>query len=78
MPIPNPRIAILGNRVPSLNLPELEHFSDLGSLLAARAFDVLLLDMPAAYAGKVLRKLRSIPPVSLYPYLLLPRPGWLV
>ena len=68
MPIPNPRIAILGNRVPSLNLPELEHFSDLGSLLAARAFDVLLLDMPAAYAGKVLRKLRSIPP---YRYTLI-------
>lgn len=68
MSIPNPRIAILGNRVPSLNLPELEHFSDLGSLLAARAFDVILLDMPAAYAGKVLRKLRSIPP---YRYTLI-------
>lgn len=68
MSIPNPRIAILGNRVPSLNLPELEHFSDLGSLLAARAFDVVLLDMPAAYAGKVLRKLRSIPP---YRYTLI-------
>ena len=68
MSIPNPRVAILGNRVPSLNLPELEHFSDLGSLLAARAFDVVLLDMPAAYAGKVLRKLRSIPP---YRYTLI-------
>ncbi|MGY3175974.1 Zn finger protein HypA/HybF involved in hydrogenase expression [Pseudomonas sp. TE12234] len=68
MSIPNPRIAILGNRVPSLNLPGLEHFSDLGSLLAARAFDVVLLDMPAAYAGKVLRKLRSIPP---YRYTLI-------
>lgn len=61
MPTLNPRVAIFGNRVPSLNLPELEHFTDLGSLLAADAFDVVLLDMPAAYAGKVLRKLRSLP-----------------
>jgi GGDEF domain-containing protein len=57
----SPRIAILGNKVPSLNLPELEYFADLGSLLAAPASDVLLLDMPAAYAGRVLQKLRSIP-----------------
>lgn len=62
MSIQHPRVAILGNRVTSLNVPELEHFTDLGSLLAANTFDVLLLDMPAAYAGKVLRKLRSIPP----------------
>lgn len=61
MPTSNPRIAIFGNRVPSLNLPELEHFTDLGTLLAAQAFDVVLLDMPAAYAGKVLRKLRTLP-----------------
>lgn len=68
MPTPTPRIAILGNRVPGLNLPELEHFADLGSLLAAPAFDVLLLDLPAAYSGRVLRKLRSIPP---YRYILI-------
>lgn len=68
MPTPTPRIAILGNRVPSLNLPELEHFADVGSLLAAPAFDVLLLDLPAAYSGRVLRKLRSIPP---YRYTLI-------
>ncbi|WP_433735905.1 diguanylate cyclase domain-containing protein [Pseudomonas putida] len=68
MPISNPRIAILGNRVPSLNLPEIAHFSDLGSLLAVSAFDVLLLDMPGTHAGKVLRKLRSIPP---YRYTLI-------
>ncbi|MDD2103882.1 diguanylate cyclase domain-containing protein [Pseudomonas putida] len=61
MPTSNPRVAIFGNRVPSLNLPALEHFTDLGSLLAADAFDVMLLDMPGAYAGKVLRKLRSLP-----------------
>ncbi|MHC8339648.1 TackOD1 domain-containing metal-binding protein [Pseudomonas sp. HLT2-19-2] len=51
-----------------MDLPELEHFADLGSLLAAHAFDVLLLDLPAAYAGQVLRKLRSIP---LYRYALI-------
>ena len=55
MPIPNPRIAVLGNRVTGLNLRELEHFSDLGSLVAAKAIDVVLLDMPAAYAGRALR-----------------------
>lgn len=59
MSTPNPRVAVLGNRVASSNIPELEHFSDLSSLLAAPAFDVLLLDMPAVYAGRVLRKLRS-------------------
>ncbi|MCO8309433.1 diguanylate cyclase domain-containing protein [Pseudomonas mandelii] len=59
MSTPNPRIAVLGNRVASSNIPDLKHFSDLSSLLAAPAFDVLLLDMPAAYAGRVLRKLRS-------------------
>lgn len=68
MPTQNPRIAILGNRAPGLNIPELEHFTDLGSLLAAVAFDVVLLDMPAAYAAKVLRKLRSIEP---YRYTLI-------
>ena len=68
MPTSNPRVAIFGNRVPSLNLPELEHFTDLGSLLAAEAFDVVLLDMPAAYAGKVLRKLRTLAP---YRYTLI-------
>jgi GGDEF domain-containing protein len=47
--------------VPNLDLAELEYFSDLGSLLAAVAFDVVLLDMPAAYAGRVLRKLRTVP-----------------
>ncbi|MGE8068016.1 diguanylate cyclase domain-containing protein [Pseudomonas sp. NPDC089569] len=62
MPISNPRIAILGNRVPSLNLPELEHFADPDSLLAASAFDVLLLDLPGTQAGKVLRKLRAAAP----------------
>ncbi|RON26927.1 diguanylate cyclase [Pseudomonas lini] len=61
MSTPNPRIAVFGNRVASSNIPELEHFSDLSSLLAAPVFDVLLLDMPAAYAGRVLRKLRSTP-----------------
>ncbi|VVM42492.1 hypothetical protein PS662_00367 [Pseudomonas fluorescens] len=61
MPIPNPRIAVLGNRVTGLNLRELEHFSDLGSLVAAKAIDVVLLDMPAAYAGRALRKLRTVP-----------------
>jgi GGDEF domain-containing protein len=55
------RIAVLGNKVSSSNIPEIEHFSDLSSLLAAPIFDVLLLDMPAAYAGRVLRKLRSTP-----------------
>jgi GGDEF domain-containing protein len=45
-----------------LNSPELEHFADIASLLAAPAFDVVLLDLPAAYAGRVLRKLRTIPP----------------
>jgi GGDEF domain-containing protein len=55
------RIAVLGNKVSSSNIPEVEHFSDLSSLLAAPIFDVLLLDMPAAYAGRVLRKLRSTP-----------------
>ena len=64
MPTPTPRIAILGNRVPSLNLPELEHFADMGSLLAAPAFDVLLLDLPAVYAGRVLRKLRTFPLIA--------------
>ncbi|WP_372240708.1 diguanylate cyclase domain-containing protein [Pseudomonas sp. PB120] len=44
-----------------MNFPELEHFSDLSSLLANAAFDVLLLDMPAVYAGRVLQKLRSTP-----------------
>ncbi|HCS45570.1 MAG TPA: diguanylate cyclase [Pseudomonas sp.] len=62
MPTPHPRIAILGHRVSGLNLPQLEHFTDLGSLLAVAVFDVLLLDMPGAYAGRVLRKLRSLPP----------------
>ncbi|MGG7648042.1 GGDEF domain-containing protein, diguanylate cyclase (c-di-GMP synthetase) or its enzymatically inactive variants [Pseudomonas frederiksbergensis] len=62
MPSPIPRIAILGIRAPSLNSPELEHFADIASLLAAPAFDVVLLDLPAAYAGRVLRKLRTIPP----------------
>ncbi|APV43047.1 diguanylate cyclase [Pseudomonas frederiksbergensis] len=62
MPTPTPRIAILGIRAPSLNSPELEHFADIASLLAAPAFDVVLLDLPAAYAGRVLRKLRTIPP----------------
>jgi len=62
MPTPTPRIAILGIRAPSLNSPDLEHFADIASLLAAPAFDVVLLDLPAAYAGRVLRKLRTIPP----------------
>lgn len=62
MPTPTPRIAVLGNRVPSLNIPELEHFADLGSLLAAPAFDVVLLDLPAVYSGRVLRKLRTLHP----------------
>lgn len=61
MSTPNPRIAIFGHKVSSSNIPEIEHFSDLSSLLAAPIFDVLLLDMPAAYAGRVLRKLRSTP-----------------
>lgn len=61
MSTPNPRIAIFGHKVSSSNIPEIEHFSDLSSLLAAPTFDVLLLDMPAAYAGRVLRKLRSTP-----------------
>ncbi|MGF6488829.1 diguanylate cyclase domain-containing protein [Pseudomonas frederiksbergensis] len=67
MSTPNPRVAVLGNRVASSNIPELEHFSDLSSLLAAPAFDVLLLDMPAVYAGRVLRKLRS---TTVYRYQL--------
>jgi GGDEF domain-containing protein len=61
MSTPNPRIAVFGHKVSSSNIPEIEHFSDLSSLLAAPIFDVLLLDMPAAYAGRVLRKLRSTP-----------------
>ncbi|MDB5979674.1 MAG: diguanylate cyclase [Pseudomonas sp.] len=68
MPTPDLRIAVLGNRVLSINLPQLEHFTNLRTLLAAAAFDVLLLDMPAMYAGRVLRKLRSIPP---YRYTLI-------
>lgn len=56
-----PRIAILGNRVSDLNLVQLEHFTDLGGLLAVAVFDVLLLDMPGAYAGRVLSKLRTLP-----------------
>ncbi|RON09786.1 diguanylate cyclase [Pseudomonas brassicacearum] len=68
MSVPNPRIAILGNRVSSSNVLEFEHFTDISSLLAARVFDVLLLDMPATYAGRVLRKLRSAPP---YRYTLI-------
>ncbi|MCE6981165.1 diguanylate cyclase [Pseudomonas frederiksbergensis] len=61
MSTPNPRIAVFGHKVSSSNIPEIKHFSDLSSLLAAPIFDVLLLDMPAAYAGRVLRKLRSTP-----------------
>ena len=68
MPISNPRIAILGNRVPSMNLPEIAHFSDLNSLLAVGAFDVVLLDMPGTHAGKALRKLRSM---ATYRYTLI-------
>ena len=61
MPIPQLRIAVFGNRLSSIKFPQLEHFSDLKSLLAAEAVDVLLLDMPARYAGRVLRKLRTGP-----------------
>jgi GGDEF domain-containing protein len=59
MPTPDLRIAVLGNRLSSINLPQLDHFTDLAGLLAVPAFDVLLLDMPASYAGRVLRKLRA-------------------
>lgn len=61
MPTQHPRIAILGHRVTDLNLVQLEHFTELGSLLAVAVFDVLLLDMPGAHAGRVLRTLRSQP-----------------
>lgn len=61
MPISDLSIAVLGNRVFNINIPQLEHFTDLNNLLAAKTVDVILLDMPATYAGQALRKLRKAP-----------------
>ncbi|PWK29131.1 hypothetical protein C7534_1371, partial [Pseudomonas sp. OV226] len=58
MPTSSPHIAVLGSFTSGLGSIELERFADLDSLLAVPAFDVLLLDMPGASAGKLLRKLR--------------------
>ncbi|VVP48769.1 hypothetical protein PS862_05275 [Pseudomonas fluorescens] len=58
MPTSPPRIAVLGNFTSGFASLELEHFTDPDSLLAAPAFDVLLLDMPGVSAGQLLRKLR--------------------
>ncbi|WPN49124.1 MULTISPECIES: diguanylate cyclase [unclassified Pseudomonas] len=58
MPTSTPRIAVLGNFTSGFGALELERFADLDSLLAVSAFDVLLLDIPGASAGQLLRKLR--------------------
>lgn len=59
MPTSSPRIAVLGNFTASFGLPGLDRFSDLSSLLAVPAFDVILLDLPAVAAGQMLRNLRK-------------------
>lgn len=58
MPSSSPRVAILGTAESSLSLSPLDRFGDLSELLAAPAYDVLLLDLPGPLAGQALRSLR--------------------
>ncbi|MDH4607814.1 diguanylate cyclase [Pseudomonas sp. BN102] len=53
-----PHVAVLGAVPSHFGGSELDHYSDLASLQAAPAYDVLLLDLPGPTAGQMLRSLR--------------------
>ncbi|MFZ6045834.1 diguanylate cyclase domain-containing protein [Pseudomonas sp. CR3202] len=58
MTIASPHVAVVGTTASHFAGSELDRFSDLASLQAAQAYDVLLLDLPGPQAGQVLRSLR--------------------
>ena len=53
-----PRVAVVGASASSLYGFQVERHADLGTFNDAPAYDVVLLDMPAARAGETLRTLR--------------------
>ncbi len=57
----SPLAAVVGTLSSRYSGAELDHFADLASLQSASTYDVLLLDMPGAQAGQMLRSLRQDP-----------------